>query len=148
VNVTFTPAEAASITGASPDRQRQWRKQGFMPAGDGRWQRFTVGDLCRLYVILLDERATGRIAPHLDAISLAADAMEKHLRGVPAPEFVASGGDHAPSRVATLDDLPEESEKRGGVLRVYPVKRMSAHLGRSISSGPSGTMPGTARHYK
>lgn len=48
---TFTAGEAGAITGITTTTQLDWRRRGFLPAGDGKWTRMTVRDLCRLRLI-------------------------------------------------------------------------------------------------
>jgi hypothetical protein len=51
-SLTFTPEQASQLTGVSPDRQRNWRKDGFIPSRAGKgWTRYSIEDLCRLFLL-------------------------------------------------------------------------------------------------
>ncbi|MDO9638115.1 MAG: hypothetical protein Q7J44_06210 [Pseudotabrizicola sp.] len=57
----FTPADAAKITGVSQTLQRNWRRHGYLPEGEGH-TRFDVFSLAELYALgMLAERGVG---PH------------------------------------------------------------------------------------
>jgi hypothetical protein len=45
---SFTPSQAAAITGVSVDSQRDWRRRMFLPGNPGGWTRYSLRDLCRL----------------------------------------------------------------------------------------------------
>lgn len=49
---TFTPSEAEKITGVSAARQRDYRRHGFMPIGDGH-TRYDAYALARLWAFSL-----------------------------------------------------------------------------------------------
>lgn len=55
----FTPAGTEQVTGLSTAMQRDWRKRGFLPQGDGH-ARFAIFDLCRLFLLKrLSDRGVG-----------------------------------------------------------------------------------------
>jgi len=48
---TFTPGEAERVTGVSTVQQRDWRRRGFLSAGDGGWTMYRSIDLAELLVM-------------------------------------------------------------------------------------------------
>lgn len=56
---TFTPAEAERVTGVSTALQRDWRRHGYLPAGEGH-ARFNGFDLAEMWALkLLSDRGIG-----------------------------------------------------------------------------------------
>lgn len=63
----FSPAEAEKVTGVGTALQRDWRRRGYLPAGDGH-ARFDIFDLSRMYVMkLLSDRGIGPALSHTAA---------------------------------------------------------------------------------
>lgn len=87
--ISFSPKEAAALTGVSPVQQRDWRRHGFLPsAGDG-WTEYDAAGLARLYLI----KAVSTMGPVAQG-SLVADALAAPLgRYI---EAVANGGTSGP----------------------------------------------------
>ncbi len=75
----FTPAEAERVTGATTTMQRDWRRRGFLPSGDGH-ARFDLFSLGRLFVMkALADRGIGPSLTGLEAewcaLAVARDAL-------------------------------------------------------------------------
>lgn len=78
---TFTPKEAAEISGVSPVLQRNWRRRGFLPVRNDGWAQFTVSDIVRLCAmkILADTGISIEAARQIAAT--ACDPVYAMLRG-------------------------------------------------------------------
>lgn len=52
IDIEFSPAAAAAISGVSTELQKKWRFRGFLgEQSTGRWTRWSGGKLCRLTLI-------------------------------------------------------------------------------------------------
>ncbi len=64
----FTPAEAERITGVSTDKQRDWRRHGYLPSSDGH-ARFDIFALAKMTVMgMLAEHGIGPKRSNLDSV--------------------------------------------------------------------------------
>lgn len=50
--ITYAPAVVSAVTGISPDMQRDWRRQQYIPANDG-WAAYTLNELAAFYFVKL-----------------------------------------------------------------------------------------------
>ena len=76
---TFTPREAEAITGVSTVRQRDYRRHGFMPSGDGH-ARFDAYALARLWAFtLLNAQGIGPKVASENADTIAAGIVYQAL---------------------------------------------------------------------
>ena len=64
---TFTASEAEQISRVSSDQQRNFRRAGYIRAGDGGWTRYSLEDLAELVVIgfQLERKMPPRIASEI-----------------------------------------------------------------------------------
>jgi hypothetical protein len=113
-HATFTPAEAARITGVSTTQQRDWRRRGFLPHFANH-ARFDAADLATLLAMrLLAERGIGpartagvvpsvalRIAHHAAKWKDAYSGQYDDVFGATWGEKAATLNPYVPSQGAT-----------------------------------------------
>lgn len=121
-NLTFSPAEAASLSGVSADLQRDWRRRSLIPASVGGRARFALDEVAGLYVM----NACSALAPIAAAVplsrTLAPDLAAYALGDGDEPTGVAAvmkggGFETFPSMEAAIAALEAEGAE---VLRLLP----------------------------
>jgi hypothetical protein len=109
---SFTPAEAARITGVSTDSQRDWRRRGFLPQVEGH-ARFDAFSLVELWAMkMLSDRGIGP--------ALTAKVLRRITIGIVASALTAIDsyeGLHESALDWDINRLRESSERRDEELR-------------------------------
>lgn len=97
----FLPADAARMTGVSPDLQRSYRRRGYLPSHGGRDARHDVFSLATMFLVrsmaanvapfvvsaivrrALENPAAWAPHPGMNAAALAADVMREYCPDKP-----------------------------------------------------------------
>lgn len=115
-DTSFTAAQAEALTDVSVDKQRDWRRRGILPSGEGaRWTRFSVYDLIQLAFVAeankagLDLKTAAALAdealrPALAHILAEADRASRY---VVQAQFEFDRDVHVVSSLAALAQIEE-----------------------------------------
>jgi DNA-binding transcriptional MerR regulator len=111
VEMQFTPAEAARLTGVSPDLQRDWRRRKILPARPTEGHsRYGFSDLCRMVALKAFSDAgvglkQGKVVDAEDDLAMAASvASMPMLSFAGVPVGVTDPLHHHISRYVIVDD--------------------------------------------
>lgn len=89
---TFTPSEVHKLLGISPAQQRDWRRHNFLPSTEEGWTRYSVAELCRIF--LFKAFASQNIGP-TDAKSAVDDLVGELAERV--EDIVTDGHERRPA---------------------------------------------------
>lgn len=123
VLTTFTPAEAEKITTLNTVMQRDWRRRGFIPSGEGH-ARFDAFALAEIWVMkMLSDRGVGPQLSKEVAPICAVGMLWQALKSVDAYE-----GDHQ----KTFDWLPEDRRRRYSASEIEELHKILENTGHSL----------------
>ena len=104
VEETFTPSEAEAITGVSTTTQRDWRRNGYLPDGDGSWTRYSIEQIAFLFI-------TGMLAkfgvkPSVSTTIAAAQSSRKKSAVALVTIFAKNNPKALSNRISAGGELP------------------------------------------